>query len=130
MTNKEFYGDKLLAIALSYGCQKLKRLIYGEECNGRSCDDCEFNRLEDIEKWLNAEYEEPEPSLLENGDDLQPGDWIMVRDDDDCIWHKRQFMCYFDDGFYCVNNAKQSMEEFVVFNASRWAQSRLPMEGE
>lgn len=126
MTNKEFYGDKLMAIALSFGCQKLIRLIYGEECNGKSCDDCEFNRLEDIESWLNAEHKEPELPLLENGDGLKPGDLIMVRASEDFKWSKRQFMCYFNHKFYCVNNIEQTMDENIVFNASSWAQARLP----
>lgn len=130
MTNKEFYGDKLLAIVLERACQNLHKVVYGERCIEKNCRGCEFNTAESVEKWLNAEHVEPEPPLLENGDGLKPGDLIMVRDDEDCIWHKRQFMCYFDDGFYCVNSAKQSMEEYAVFNASRWAKARLPMEGE
>lgn len=132
MTNKEFYGDKLLAIALEDYCHDLHIAFYNESCVGvgKKCEDCEFSGNERILQWLNAEHEKPEPPLLENGDGLQPGDWLMVRDDDDCIWHKRQFMCYFDDGFYCVNNAKQSMEEYAVFNASRWAQAHLPEDGE
>lgn len=89
---------------------------------------CEFKDVETIEAWLNAEHEEP--PLLENGDGLKPGDWIMVRDNSECDWYKRQFMCYFDDGFYCVNNVKQSMEEYTIFNVSSWKYARLPMEGE
>lgn len=80
MTNKEFYKDKLLAVALENACRKLRTAIYGESCAERSCYDCEFYTIKNVEKWLNAEYEEPEPPLLENGDDLKPGDWISVKD--------------------------------------------------
>lgn len=125
MTNKEFYFDKLLAIALSFGCQKLIRLIYGEECNGKGCDDCEFNRLEDIESWLNAEYVEPDPSLLENGDGLKPGDWIMGRYDDDAPWTKTQFLAYIDGVFYTREPLNGGAFKFAVYY-----QARLPMEGE
>lgn len=130
MTNKEFYGDKLLAVALENACRKLRKAVYGESCVEKSCYDCEFYTVKNVENWLNAEYEEPETPLLENGDSLQPGDWIMVRDNEDCNWYKRQFMCYFNHSFYCVNNIEQTMDEYIIFNASSWAQARLPMEGE
>lgn len=125
MTNKEFYSDKLLAIALSFGCQKLIHLIYGEECNGKSCDDCEFNRLEDIEKWLNAEYEEP--PLLENGDGLKPGDWIMVKHYKHDTWKKRQFLCYWNGRFFATKGYWEATS-FKDFNS--YTIARLPKEGE
>lgn len=133
MTNKEFYGDKLLAVGLKGNCDALHRMVHGKSCTGLSCRDCEFgitkeSEIENVLQWLNAEHEEP--PLLENGDDLKPGDWIMVRDNVDCNWYKRQFMCYFDGGFYCVNNVKKSMKEYTIFNVSSWNQARLPMEGE
>lgn len=81
MTNKEFYGDKLLAIALEDVCHKLHVAFYDESCIGRKkCEDCEFSSVESIENWLNAEHVKPEPQLLENDDDLKPGDWISVKD--------------------------------------------------
>lgn len=81
MTNKEFYGDKLLAIALEDFCHKLHVAFYDESCLGRKkCEDCEFSGNERILQWLNAEHEKPEPPLLENGDNLKPGDWISVKD--------------------------------------------------
>lgn len=133
MTNKGFYGDKLLAIALKGDCDILYRMVHGKSCTGLSCGDCEFgitkeSEIENVLQWLNAEHEEP--PLLENGDGLQPGDWIMVRDNEDCNWYKRQFMCYFNHRFYCVNKIEQTMDEYAIFNVSSWAQARLPMEGE
>lgn len=86
MTNKGFYGDKLLAIVLEDTCRKLRTAVYGESCAEKDCKDCEFYTVERVENWLNAEHEEPEPPLLENGDDLEPGDWIMVRDEFDDGW--------------------------------------------
>lgn len=130
MTNKEFYGDKLLAVILNHVCNDLQENLFGKFCDNKNCLKCEFKDAGTIENWLNAEHEEPEPPLLENGDSLQPGDWIMVRDNEDCNWYKRQFMCYFNHSFYCVNNIEQTMDEYIIFNASSWAQARLPMEGE
>lgn len=130
MTNKEFYGDKLLAVILNHVCNDLQENLFGKFCDNKNCLKCEFKDAGTIENWLNAEHEEPEPPLLENGDSLQPGDWIMVRDNEDCNWYKRQFMCYFNHSFYCVNNIEQTMYEYIIFNASSWAQARLPMEGE
>ena len=61
MTNKEFYGDKLLAIALEDNCHELHIAVYDESCLGRKeCEDCEFSSNERILQWLNAEYEKPE----------------------------------------------------------------------
>lgn len=127
MTNKEFYGDKLMAIVLEDSCHKLHKAVHGERCMEKDCKNCEFYTVESIEKWLNAEHEEPPP--LENGDDLKPGDWIMVRDGDIFEWDKRQFMCYFDHHFYCVSGA-DSMEDRSFLRATGWQQARLPMEGE
>ena len=74
--------------------------------------------------WLFSEHE---PPLLENGDGLKPGDWIMVRDGDGVSWRKRQFMCYFDNRFYCFKPHSQFKNEC---DCVMWAQARLPMEGE
>lgn len=122
MTNKEFYGDKLLAIALEENCHKLHIAVYDESCLGRKeCEDCEFSSNERILQWLNAEYEKPEPPLLENGDGLNPGDWIMVRDCDGERWGKRQFLFYYNGRFYCelVDNSI-GHGEYVS-----WAHARL-----
>lgn len=127
MTNKGFYGDKLLAIALEDTCRKLHRAVHGEGCVEKDCKDCEFYTVESIENWLNAEHVEPEPPLLENGDGLKPGDWIMVRDGDGVSWRKRQFMCYFDNRFYCFKPHSQSKNEC---DCVMWLQARLPKEGE
>lgn len=51
--------------------------------------------------WLFSEYE---PPLLENGDGLKPGDWIMVKDPDNEVWVKKIFAYYYDGRFYCAND--------------------------
>lgn len=131
MTNKEFYGDKLLAITLEDNCHELHIAVYDESCLGRKkCEDCRFSSIENIENWLNAEHVEPEPEpeppLLENGDGLKPGDWIMVRDCDREKWRKRQFLFYYNGIFYCeyVDNSIGN-GEYVL-----WKQARLPEDGE
>ena len=82
---------------------------------------------ENIEKWLNAEHEEPEPPLLENGDDLEPGEWIMVRNDSGLEWQKRCFMCY-RYGYFIAVSGGRSIGTMGGYEA--WIQARLPMEGE
>lgn len=129
MTNKWFYNNKLLAVALKNSCCKLRKAIYGESCAEKDCKDCEFNTVESIESWLNAEHVEPEPPLLENGDGLKPGDWIMVRNENSNAWSKRQFMCYFQS----LNRPFVTLEETYSWYLGEhecWAQARLPMEGE
>lgn len=127
MTNKEFYGDKLLAIALKTSCRRLRNAVCDESCVMRKeCKGCEFYNVESIENWLNVEHVEPEPPLLENGDELKPGDWIMVS------MHgkefvKKQFLFFRDGVFYTtVNDAVLEWSG----NYSGWEYARLPMEGE
>lgn len=131
MTNKEFYGDKLLAIALEDNCHELHIAVYDESCLVRKeCEDCEFSSVESIEKWLNAEYEEPEPPLLENGDGLKPGDWIMVRDEDEELWFKNRFVCYYNSTFFVVDDNRNDGFNENGTNITGWEQARLPEEGE
>lgn len=127
MTNKEFYSDKLLAITLKNSCRRLRNVIYDESCVGKNCGDCEFYNVEKIENWLNSEHEESEPSLLENGDNLKPGDWIMVRNNNDS-WKKRRFMCYYKGTFTTADGTYDF--EINYGTHSDWEQARLPMEGE
>ena len=127
MTNKEFYSDKLLAIALEGNCSKLYRVVYDESCLEKRCEDCEFYKVESIENWLNTEHVEPEQPLLENGDGLKPGDWIMVRDADGESWRKRQFMCFYDNRFVTAAGGFK-MQHASGFSA--WDQARLPEDGE
>lgn len=134
MTNKEFYGDKLMAVALEIACRTACRTlhinVYGESCAEREkCGDCEFYTVENIENWLNAEHVEPEPPLLENGDGLKPGDWVMVRNRDGDKWQKRQFMCYFqslDKPFVTL----EQMHGWYVGKHECWKKARLLEEGE
>ena len=128
MTNKEFYGDKLLAIALEDLCHKMLTAFYDKErCAEKKCEDCKFYNVESIENWLNAKHKETEPPLLENGDNLKPGDWIMVRHYTHDDWKKVQFMCYFDGYFFTTANFAYAMD---YNTCSSFTQARLPMEGE
>ena len=127
MTNKEFYFDKLLAVILNHVCNDLHKNLFGKFCDNKNCLKCEFKDVGTIENWLNTEHKEPEPPLLENGDGLKPGDWIMVRDGDGVSWRKRQFMCYFVNRFYCFKPHSQFKNEC---DCVMWVQARLPMEGE
>lgn len=129
MTNKDFYGDELLAVALENTCRKLRKAVYGENCVESNCKDCEFYTVQSIENWLNAEHEEPEPPLLENGEGLKPGDVIMVRNENDEDWEKRSFMCYFqslDNPFVTLGG----MPSWYIGTHECWHQARLPEEGE
>lgn len=127
MTNKDFYFDKLLAVVLERACHGMHKVVYGESCADaeKDCNDCEFNKLEDIENRLNAEHEEP--PLLENGDGLKAGDKIMVRDNNKQNWVQATYLFYFNEMFYCVAGVRHIAEGGDFIN---WQQARLPMEGE
>lgn len=75
-------------------------------------------------KWLFTEYE---PPLLENGDGLQPGEWIMVRNDSGLEWQKRCFMCY-RYGYFIAVSGGRSIGTMGGYEA--WIQARLPEDGE
>lgn len=126
-TNKEFYGDKLMAAALyrGDGCRVVHELKYGKSCYGKACCNCDIYTTEGVLEWLNAEHGEPEPPLLENGDGLKPGDWVMVRYDDDAPWTKTQFLAYIDGVFYTREPLNGGTFKLAVYY-----QARLPMEGE
>ena len=128
MTNKEFYGDKLLAVTLELACRILHRNAYGESCARKKCEDCEFYTVERIENWLNAEHVKPEPPLLKNGDGLKPGDLIMVRNGDDGDWEKLRFVCYHNNIFWTLYDNGDWFH--ISSKIIPWAQARLPMEGE
>lgn len=90
--------------------------------NRHTGEKCDF--FEPELEWLFSEYE---PPLLKNGDSLKPGDWIMVRDGDGVSWRKRQFMCYFNNHFYCFKPHSQFKNEC---DCVMWVQARLPEEDE
>lgn len=129
MTNKEFYSTKLLAIAIWQRdkCQLLHKLVFNKTCQKKRCSECEFCNVESIENWLNTEHVKSEPPLLENGDDLKPGDWIMVRNSDKEAWTSQVFLCFIYDYFVCVCD-----KEYIGHggNYQLWKQARLPEEGE
>ncbi len=122
MTNKEFYSAKLLAITLDDNCHKLYKAVYGENCMvGENCEGCEFYTVKDIENWLNAEHKEP--PLLENGDGMKLGDWIIVRNREDQDWVKHLFAYYKDGLFWTLD-----VGFFDEIKIECWIQARLPME--
>lgn len=122
MTNKEFYGNKLLAIAIweRDNCQLLHELVFNKTCQKKSCSECEFCNVESIENWLNAEHKEP--LLLENGDGLKSGDWIMVKEPGDEVWDKKIFAYYYDGRFYCANDIAHFKNGLLVSGT----RARLP----
>lgn len=124
MTNKEFYSDKLFAALIGVSsCQLMHYYVFGENCTGNNCKDCRFSSIENIENWLNANHEEPEPPLLENGDGMKLGDWIMVRNHEDHDWVKRLFVYHKDGLFWTLD-----VGFFDKIKIECWIQAHLPME--
>lgn len=89
------------------------------DCDNRLCRDCEEASVD----WLFSEYT---PPLLENGDGLKPGDWIMVRYSDKDDWEKKVFVGYLKGYFYCTSEVFGALEA----DASSYSQARLPEDGE
>ena len=80
----------------------------------RAC--CALDSLQ----WLVKEYK---PPLLENGDGLKPGDWIMVSLlDGDTDWRKLKFVVFHNGYFYTESNVSKDLIP--------WKRARLPEEGE
>lgn len=78
-----------------------------------------------IAEWLLEEYKEPEPELLENGDALIVGEYIMVRDDEADDWKERQFLFYYQNHFYCISKGHELDNHVCV--VQRWVYARLPI---
>ena len=77
-------------------------------------------------KWLFSEHELP---LLENGDGLKPGDWIMVSDDG-VTWYKHRFVCYYNAMFFVTGDVWSKSFDENGTKITGWKQARLPEEGE
>lgn len=119
--------EKRAAWAVREGCKDPKpaHLVLNEIIIGKGLPYMKGNELVD---WL---FEEYEPPMLENGDGLKPGDWIMVSDDDDSvIWYKNRFVCYYNATFFVVDdNGSDSFNENGT-NITGWKYARLPEDGE
>ena len=76
-------------------------------------------------KWLFTEYE---PPLLENGDNLNPGDWIMVRNNKDNEWKRLRFVCYHNNAFWTLHDVGDWF--YIGSKIMPWVQARLLEEGE
>lgn len=108
----------------SLDCALLKiRIRHGEggTCLNTPCGKC---REESI-NWL---CDECKPPLLQNGDGLKPGDWIMVRNKECEEWRKRRFMCFRRGMFITSDNS--SIDLFSKGTHSDWEQARMPGDGE
>ena len=120
--------EKRVAWAVREGCKNPKpaHLVLNEIIIGKCLPYMNGNELVD---WL---FEEYEPPLLENGDELKPGDWIMVRDHDGDSWDKMMFACYCNGLFFVVDDNTLRVPGFREngVNITGWRQARLPEEGE
>lgn len=136
MLNVDKYRDELLE---EMGNRR-------EKVEGNCDDNCSgveiyFRSIEDVKrrhgggysalfsddvKWLFSEYE---PPLLENGDGLKPGDWIMVKIFEDGEWAKRQF-AFFHNGWFYYLRGGSNFAQLHLYSLLRSEQARLPMEGE
>ena len=114
--------EKRAAWAVREGCKNPKpaHLVLKEIIIGKCLPYMNDDELVD---WL---FEEYEPPLLKNGDGLKPGDWIMVRDNEDGVWENRQFLAYFDGWFY----ARKIVPDGWIEKIDRFRQARLPEDGE
>ena len=100
----------------------LRHALGKAKCPDMLCWECR----EDTFKWLCKEYE---PRLLKNGDELKPGDWIMVKIIKDGEWAKRQFAFFHDGWFYCLRGGS-NFAQLHLYPLLRYEQARLPEEGE
>ena len=101
---------------------KIATLRRIRNCEDYECDVCMGESL----RWLFSEYE---PPMLENGDGLKPGDWIMVKIFEDGEWVKRQF-AFFHDGWFYYLRGGSNFAQLHLYGLLRSEQARLPEEGE
>lgn len=89
-----------------------------KDCGNCECDAC----MRESFRWLFSEYE---PPLLENGDGLNPGDWLEIKDDNDGRWYKGRFIGYLYGRFYVKHEGDQHL-----FGVSSSVHARLLEDGE
>ena len=117
MTNYDKHKDEILKLAKErYSDFYAAEALAAHDISGLADAD-------NVIKWLFDDYE---PPLLKNGDGLNPGDWIMVRNDDD--WEPLRFVCYYNNNFWtlCDNGDWFHIGSKII----PWAQARLPEEGD
>lgn len=117
--------EKRAAWAVREGSKNPKpaHLVLNEIIIGKGLPYMKGNELVD---WL---FEEYEPPLLENGDGLKPGDWIMVRNNEGEEWAKRQFAFFHNGWFYCLRGGS-NFAQLHLQTLIRCEQARLPEDGE
>lgn len=118
MLNAEKYKDEILRTAMS---DFTKKNTYSPYCYALGTVSKKTTTEEAVE-WLLSEYE---PPLLENGDGLKTGDWIMVSNDKN-VWKNRQFLYFWKDCFYAANVSTSPEQGEAV----KWNYARLPEEGD
>lgn len=118
MLNFDKYREKIEKLndnSLRCGLAEL-RGVDQDRCDRTTCECCALDSLQ----WLVKEYK---PPLLENGDGLKPGDWIMVSLlDGDTDWRKLKFVVFHNGYFYTESNVSKDLIP--------WKRARLPEEGE
>ena len=116
--------EKRAAWAVREGSKNPKpaHLVLNEIIIGKRLPHMKGNELVD---WL---FEEYEPPLLENGDGLKPGDWIMVRQYPGEEWKRLKFVLFDHDFFYALCEGEHLDKDYIAI--SRWQQARLPEDGE
>ena len=117
--------EKRAAWAVREGSKNPKpaHLVLNEIIIGKCLPYMKGNELVD---WL---FEEYEPPLLENGDGLKPGDWIMVRNFEGEEWIGRQFAFFHNGWFYCLRGGS-NFAQLHLYPLQRWERARLPEDGE
>lgn len=120
MLNIDKYKKDILQ-AVNTDLSQLNKTLYklstGEDCSSNkkfpNCRMCNYSFActDNHIAWLFSEYE---PPLLKNGDNLKPGDWILVKSsDDDDFWDKWQFLAYLDGWFYVRKVPAEGWSEIV-----------------
>lgn len=133
MLNIEKFGKKFVRYSIKNcgldACYSLRELAGMKYCPKKKSDEktnitaCDCDKCADfVLDWLFSEYE---PDLLENGDGLKPGDWIMVSNDKQG-WKNRQFLYFWQGCFYAANLSTSPEQGEAV----KWNYARLPEEGE
>lgn len=131
MQNVDKYREAIMGKGVSpdvLECHIAALRGHKEKCNGRECSKCKENTI----NWLFSEHE---PTLLENGDGLKPGDWIMVSDDDEdddggVTWYKNRFVCYYNAMFFVVDDRRNDSFNENGTNITGWKYARLSEDGE
>lgn len=132
MTNKEFYKDKILELALDHKLFIVTNDGQVTSCSNNECRHCAFMKVgrcdDHFMEWLEEEYVEPQVDWSKVAVDTK----ILVKQYPNSEWKKRYFAKYEDGRVYAFSYGSTSWSDDDTEHdyVCDWKYAKLYEEGE